>query len=212
MMIHRLSAALAIVLIAFWAAADTITVGDTTYTDVYIGQGSTMYYVSIPEDGTVLNVPIKEASGVEITEDQEVRSVLFREWQKNNLERRGLPQPAPKVAEISETPYAATGSKESEKKSKKPEPAVRVRRHRSAPAYSGSSNSYSSYDQAAYQQQLFEMQRNAQIAKLRRQKEAQKNQRLRNVRVITSQDVAGSGGRMGGGYGGSYGGGIRGRR
>ncbi|HUW61441.1 MAG TPA: hypothetical protein VMZ06_10580 [Candidatus Bathyarchaeia archaeon] len=195
---------LCLIFVSCLAAADTITVGETTYTDVYVTQGATMYYVSNPEDGTILNVPLDQASGVDIIQDREARSGLYRRWQKKNAERRGLPEPAPvKAAD----PLGQSAAEPFEPGTPL-KPIGKVEREYDAPAPSVSSSSNTNYNPVAYQQRMFEIQKNAQIAQLRQQREAQKMQRLRNVRVITSQDVAGRG--MSGGMGGM--GGYGGRR
>lgn len=195
-----------IILISSLAAADTITVGDTTYTDVYVTQGATMYYVSNPEDGTIVNVPLDQASGVEIAQDREARTALYRQWQKKNAERRGLPEPVHVEASDSnsqptEEPFQPGTSLK---------PIGKVEREYDTPAPSVSTSN-SNYNPVAYQRRMFEIQKNAQIAQLRQQREAAKMQRLRNVKVITSQDVAGRG--MSGGMGGMSGmSGMGGRR
>jgi len=188
---------LSVILFSCVGGADTITVGETTYTDVYITQGATMYYVSNPADGTILNVPLDQASGVDIIQDREARSGLYRQWQKKNAERRGLPEPAP----VEATDPLGRPTDESFQPGTPLKPIGKVEREYDTPAPSVSSSSNTQYNPVAYQRRMYEIQQNAQIAQLRQQRESQKMQRLRNVRVITSQDVAGRG--MSGGMGGS---------
>lgn len=91
--------------IALSATADSIKVGDTLYENVYVAEGGSNYYVSIPEDGRVLNVPKSEVdpSTVVKTQDQVQRAALLEKWKeksrgRNTPSTQSLPAVAPELS------------------------------------------------------------------------------------------------------------------
>lgn len=178
----------------FTASSDSIRVGDVSYENVYVVKGRSMYYVSIPEDGTVLNVDASEVdpAAVKITENKAARQQLFEAWSKKNRERLNLAPPV--SAEINDIPQTSA-----------PTASEPKRLTIAAPPSDGAA----AYDPArqALAQQI--RNKNAAAANLRRQREMDKYRRLNSVRVYTSVDSGGYGGAGRSGMGG-YGGGASG--
>jgi uncharacterized membrane protein YgcG len=215
---------LAISLIA-WAlmgSADSIKVGDTTYSDVYITEGANMYYVSFPQDGAVLNVSKSEvdAGSVTITADKDLRGALYKKWlaaRDQTPARSAPPEKAPdKTSEApaktqSDQPPKATGKTGDEDVSGR-KMATSTGLQRIEYSSPSASQYYTAYQQEASQNE--KLRREMYIDAQRRQREANKYQQLTQRRVITSGDARSgggiswnSGGGYGtGGYGGSYGG------
>lgn len=72
------------------AAADRITIDGETWNDVLIYKSSTMYYVKVPQDGTVFNVPINAVppQNVEIVRDPWYRDELKERFEQNTTGAR----------------------------------------------------------------------------------------------------------------------------
>lgn len=64
------------------AAADSISVGETTYEDVLVVSGDLSYYVLLPDEGRTLSIPRQEVdeSQVIISEDENHRATLRRRY------------------------------------------------------------------------------------------------------------------------------------
>ena len=62
------------------ALGDSITVGDKTYSDILVYEGGSFWYLKLPDEGKILNIPKSEvdASLVSISEDFEYRDALKR--------------------------------------------------------------------------------------------------------------------------------------
>jgi hypothetical protein len=87
-----------LLVVSAYCAADSIVVYGTTYTDVYVTEGPSMYYVCIPTDGTIINVDkaaLKEGD-LAISEDSAQRLTLKTQFDKNralikaHIERQAL--------------------------------------------------------------------------------------------------------------------------
>lgn len=178
-----LFAVAAAVLVSATTWGDSIKIGDTLYENVYVAEGASHYYVSIPADGRVLNVPKAEVdkSTVSKTVDQAARAEIYRQWEKKARGRNTPVKPAPPT---SDKPLLLDPPKP-------PEPPVKP----NAPKV------------MTPERQQFEMLKKARevmISEKRRQRESMKNHALSNRRAITSQGgAAGMGGR-----GGTYGAGL----
>jgi len=175
---------LPVLLFCIGAGADAIKVGDTAYDDVYVVKGSNMYYVSLPEDGTILNVDAADVdpATVRYTEDRDARQAIFDRWSQKNAERLNLAPPA------EEQPIALEQVKKEEPKGPK-----RLVITSSPPEYG--------YDPV--QEQLMNQirQRNVAIDAQRRQQQSQKLHRLQSVRTYRSTDVSGNSSSSMGGMG-----------
>lgn len=76
------------------AWSDSITANGRTYTDVYLREGPSMYYIQVPADGSVLSVPKTSVrpEDVSLTEGSE-RDALLVAWKEKyavRQERLGL--------------------------------------------------------------------------------------------------------------------------
>jgi len=96
--------------------ADSIRVDGETLDDVYINEGAAMYYVLIPDTGTIRNVGKSEidATDVVISSDRAHRKALLTEWKAAKAARQGqTPGPsaaAERTSEQSVQPDAAVAS------------------------------------------------------------------------------------------------------
>jgi len=77
------------------ANADEITVAGVQYSDVYVRESPSMYYIQTPEDGKVITVMRDEVvpDSVRLTEDDAEREALLIKWKSNNprhQEKRAL--------------------------------------------------------------------------------------------------------------------------
>ena len=65
------------------AIADDITIDGKQYTEVYVREGGSLYYVQVPDDGKVLTVQKTQVSPADLTisEDAAYRSSLKARWQ-----------------------------------------------------------------------------------------------------------------------------------
>jgi hypothetical protein len=99
---YRIAAAVTLLLSGL-AAADSITVAGKTYPNVYIREGGSLYYVQMPEDGTVLVVPKAQAaaSAVSLSNDIAERERLLARWKEANARLNG------RVAESVKAPSAS---------------------------------------------------------------------------------------------------------
>jgi hypothetical protein len=174
----------------FTSYADSIRVGDVTYDNVYVVKGQAMYYVSLPKDGTVLNVDVSQVdpATVKITENKVERRQLFDDWSKKNRERLNLAPPV--VGEVKEAPKEVAPINQEPK-----------RLTISAPPTDGAQT----YNPARQMMMQQIRNKNAVAANQRRQRELDKFHRLNQVRVYTSADSGGAGRSGTGGYGGSTG-------
>jgi len=186
------------------AAADSIRVGNTVYENVYVTKGTTMYYVSFPENGDTLNVNIADVvpGSVVITQDKDARQRLFDQWSQKRQASSNLPEPVigkdSDIAVKESTPETNSPSSASKSEDKKDTPL----------SLSSSGTTEAAYDAYREQQMQRIRQRNAAAAQQRRQYETNKIRRLNAVRVIKSTDVGTSGSSygssMGSGYGNGY--------
>jgi len=64
------------------SSADSLSVEEKRYENVYVREGRAMYYVEVPEDGRVLSFPKSEVSreGIVFTEDPAARHALHMQW------------------------------------------------------------------------------------------------------------------------------------
>jgi len=174
--------------IALSASADSIKVGDTLYENVYVAEGGSNYYVSIPEDGRVLNVPKSDVDPASVikTADQAQRAALLEKWKETS---RGRNTPAsqsqPAVApEMSGKPILLD-----------------------PPAPKEQKKAASTVVTPEMQQlQALSRQRQALVDAERRQRESAKDRALLQRKLYTSQDSKGANqGMRGGNYGGNSG-------
>ena len=186
------------------AYADTIKVGDKVYEDVYISEGANGYYVSIPSEGSIVNVAKSEVDekDVSFTQDREARKALYKEWLDKRRELRGETSSETTDSEL----VNVVGPQNTEAASEENKPRTKT----ISGAGSSSSGSYNpqSAGYAVVQQYSDQARarREAQLDARRRQRESEKYRALTQRRVITSEDARGGGGGYGGG-GGGYGGG-----
>lgn len=91
-----LSVAVALVILAGMAAADSIAVKGAVYKDVYLRETDTRYYIQIPREGRTISVDKAQVrpETVSITEDEAVREALLKTWNENYAKRH--PKPAAK--------------------------------------------------------------------------------------------------------------------
>jgi len=77
-------------LIAWGAAADTITLDDATHHRVVVSETASLYYVQFPEKGTVVSVLKDQVSpdSVRISSNHAEREQLKRLWRENHNARR----------------------------------------------------------------------------------------------------------------------------
>lgn len=82
---HAALGIVAACLIQAAADADRITFDGQTWNDVLVYKSSTMYYVKVPEDGTIFNVPMDAVapSSVEIVRDPWYRDELRKRFEQN---------------------------------------------------------------------------------------------------------------------------------
>jgi hypothetical protein len=190
---------------ALAASADSIKVGDKVYEGVYVSEGVNCYYVSIPEDGTVLNAPKSEvdAKDVSVTQDREVRKELYSRWLEKRRELRGE-QPSEDIDQTTTTEETAPAAVSSQAGKDEKKPGLKIVSATGPSA--GGSYDYTSAAYAATQSYSEDerFRREAQLSARRRQRESDKIRALTQRRVFTSQDAGGSGANLGGG-GGGYG-------
>lgn len=82
--------------------ADSITVAGKTFSDVYIRETPSMYYVQVPADGSVFSASKRDvpAHAVSILKDAAQRESLLNAWKsKHEPPRNASPNDAPKQAE-----------------------------------------------------------------------------------------------------------------
>jgi hypothetical protein len=188
---------------ALAASADSIKVGDKVYEGVYVSEGANCYYVSIPEDGTVLNAPKSEvdAKNVSVTQDREVRKELYSRWLEKRRELRGE-QPSEDMDQTTTTEETAPAAVSSPAGKDEKKPGLKIVSGTGPSA--GGSYDYTSAAYAATQRYSEDQKfrREAQLESRRRQREGEKIRALTQRRVFTSQDSGGSGANLGGGGGG----------
>lgn len=179
---------LPVLLLCWGAGADSIKVGETVHNDVYVVKGSNMYYVSLPEDGTVLNVDAADVdpASVQYTQDRDARQALFDRWSQKNQERLNIAPP------VKEEPLTLEQVKKDEPKAPK-----RLVITSSPPEYG--------YDPAQEQLMRQVRLRNMAVDAQRRQQESNKLRRLNSVRTYRSSDVSSSSSGMGGMNNGGFG-------
>ncbi len=74
------------------ASADTLRVGNTVYDDVYVLETDTLFYVSVPSDGSVLSIRKAENQTFELARsDDAERGQLYANWKA----ARKMRAPAP---------------------------------------------------------------------------------------------------------------------
>ncbi len=190
------------------ASADSIKVGDKVYEDVYISEGGNGYYVSIPSDGSIVNVSKSEVDEKDIsfTQDREARKALYKEWLDKRRELRGEVSSETTDSELVNVvePQNTEAASEDNKPRTK---TISGTGSSSGGVYDPRSAGYGVVQQYGDQARA---RREAQLDARRRQREGEKYRALTQRRVITSEDARGSGGGYGGagGYGGGGGGGY----
>ena len=77
------------------SVADSITVEGTTYEDVYVRQGGSMYYVALPDEGRVMSFAKSavDPEAVVLTEDTSQRAALLRQWEERRIARQETAAP-----------------------------------------------------------------------------------------------------------------------
>ena len=88
------------------ASADSIRVEGEWFEDVYISETSSMYYVRVPSDGSVISVRISDVDpqDVRISENRGEREALNRRWREN---RAGIDARRTSENRIQDFPFAA---------------------------------------------------------------------------------------------------------
>jgi len=192
------------------AVADSIKVGDKVLENVYVTEGSSSYYVSVPDDGTVLNAAKSEVDpkSVVISPDREARKALYATWLDKRKSLRGEASSAQAEAEV-------VNVVEPPKKEEPVEKSKTLKKvSGSGSGTGGSSGVQGSWDTAQQQyNDSIRAAREAQLEARRRNRESEKVRMLTQRQVITSESSGGSGGtNWGGGGAGGMGGFNGGRR
>jgi hypothetical protein len=188
---------------SFMASADAIKVGDKVLENVYVTEGATIYYVSVPDDGSVLNVAKSEVDpkSVVITQDREARKALYAAWLDKRRAQQGV---------ASSTEAEVVNVVEPPKKEEPAEKEKTLKKVSGTGSQSGGSGQTAWYDAA--QQQYYDSvraAREAQVAARRRNRESEKVRMLTQRQVITSESSGGARGMNGmGGMGGMNQGGF----
>ena len=177
---------------SFMASADAIKVGDKVLQNVYVTEGSSSYYVSIPDDGSVLNAAKSEVDpkSVVITQDREARKALYTAWLDKRRAQKGL---APEEADTAVVDVVEPPKKE--------EPAQKektLKKISGTGSQSGGSSAASLND--TVQRQYYDSvraAREAQIEARRRNRESEKVRMLTQRQVITSESSGGGRGMNG---------------
>ncbi len=106
------------------ASADRITVDGETWNDVLVYKSSTMYYVKVPEEGVVFNVPMNDVSpsNVIIESDPYYRDELRKRYEDNAGRTRSSGSEAIGGSVFSENAAASPQSAAAETPSAAPNP------------------------------------------------------------------------------------------
>jgi hypothetical protein len=186
---------------ARFASADSIKIGEQVYEGVYVSEGSASYYVSVPADGTVMNVAKSDVDpkSVKLTEDREARKAIYNSWVDKRKELRGDNAGDEPLANTDIVVDSSKKSSDDEKPKMKTVSAVGKK--------SGTADENAAMSEYFAQQRAY---REAQLDSRRRHRESEKVRQLTQRRVITSEDAKGSGmgGGMSGGMNNGFGGGM----
>jgi hypothetical protein len=76
-------------IMSFCVHGDWIVLNDTTYQNVYIREGRTVYFVHFPETGEIRNIPRSSIAETDIgISGEEDREALLAKWRENNPDRK----------------------------------------------------------------------------------------------------------------------------
>ncbi len=93
---RSLMMALLAVTAAVAGQADTLIVDGTTYRDVYVRQSESLFYVQLPDSGTVLTVPKTNVApgSLSLSAEPAEREALLARWKEANAKRHGETAPS----------------------------------------------------------------------------------------------------------------------